>query len=247
MKHEFSLGREKMLDYLEGIQKKRPDTGSTVYIPPGLSGAQITAELAPVIAGNKRPVIVEVVQESKTGACVIADDGITVILPPFPVKQPLIFQGREISILDNALKREALIAIILIRLGAYAVGVCRGDTIFHSKVGTGLIHSRHRQGGSSAARFRRHREKQIETFLTRACGHVKENLGPYIDVAEYAVFGGARTTIELICKACPALQQLEGRQLPPLLDIPDPRQYVLEAAVKRIWSSRVIEYREEEA
>lgn len=211
-----------------------------------MTGEQIAAEISPLVPGQQLPDISESIQQSRTGACLLTGKRITVILPPFPIKQRLIFQGLEISLLENVLKRDSLIGIVLIRLGSYAIGVCRGETLISSKAGTGLVHSRHRQGGSSANRFRRHREKQMETFFIRVCGHIKEHLGPYVDVFEYAVFGGARTTVELLQKDCPILQKLEDRLLPSLLDIPDPRQYVLEEAVTRLWSSRVIEYREEE-
>jgi hypothetical protein len=246
IKNDFSLNREKMLAFLSGSTGRIPGSGTTLYIPPQSAGARVADDLSPFIPEPQLREIRETVFLSKAGACILIDDGITVILPPFPVKQPLIFQGIDTSLLENMLKRDSLLAVVLIRLGSYAVGVCRGDTLISSKVGTGLVHGRHRQGGSSANRFRRHREKQIETFLTRACGHVKEHLEQYIDVFEYAAFGGARMTVELLQKACPLLQKLEGRLLPPLLDIPDPRQYVLEDAVRRIWSSRIIEYREEE-
>jgi hypothetical protein len=36
--------------------------------------------------------------------------------------------------------------------------------------------------------------------------------------------------------------QLKTPVLPPLLDIPDPRQAVLEKAVSRVWSSTVVEF-----
>ncbi len=246
LKKEFSLSRAQTLTYLAGPLHNTGNTGNTLYIPAGLSPEQIAAELSPLLTGQKLQDVKETVQRSQTGACVVIEAGTTVILPPFPIKQRLTFQGRDVSLLEIILKRDSLLSVVLIRLGAYAIGVCRGDSIISSKVGTGLVHGRHRQGGSSANRFRRHREKQMETFFIRVCGHIKEHFGPYVDVFEYAVFGGARTTVELLQKDCPILQKLEDRLLPSLLDIPDPRQYVLEEAVTRLWSSRVIEFREEE-
>ena len=131
------------------------------------------------------------------------------------------------------------------RLGAYAIGICDGENLVSSKVGTGLVHGRHRQGGSSAHRFERHRDKQIEYFLTRVCQHAREQLEPQAKALDYVVYGGAWTTILLLQKQCPFLGQFDEPTLPPLLDIPEPRQAVLETAVNRVWSSTVIEWRED--
>jgi hypothetical protein len=51
------------------------------------------------------------------------------------------------------------------------------------------VHSRHRQGGSSAHRFERHREKQIESFFTRVCGHAQEHLEPYLKQLDHVIYG----------------------------------------------------------
>ena len=131
------------------------------------------------------------------------------------------------------------------RLGAYAIGVCMGDKLVTSKVGTGLVHGRHRQGGSSAHRFERHRDKQIEYFLTRAGQRAREQIEPYLKTLDYAVYGGARTTIQIFQKQCGFLGRIRAPLLPPLLDIPEPRQVVLINAVSRIWSSTVIAWRED--
>jgi hypothetical protein len=40
------------------------------------------------------------------------------------------------------------------------------------------------------------------------------------------------------------LGKLDTPGLPPLLDIPEPRQSVLEASIKRVWSSTIYEWRE---
>ena len=114
-----------------------------------------------------------------------------------------------------------------------------------SKTGTGLVHARHKKGGSSQARFARHREKQIEQFMARVCSHVRQHIEPYARSLEYMVYGGARTTIFSLHKQCPFLSQFEDRILRMLLDIPEPRQAVLEEAIGRIWSSDVIEWCED--
>jgi peptide subunit release factor 1 (eRF1) len=132
-----------------------------------------------------------------------------------------------------------------VRLGTYAIGVSGGENLVSCKTGTGLVHGRHRQGGSSAHRFERHRDKQIEYFLTRVCQHIREQWEPHAKTLDYVVYGGAWTTMQLLQKRCPFLERLATPALPPLLDIPEPNRSVLETAVKRVWSSTVMEWRED--
>ncbi len=229
-----TLSRAKMLDWLAGLQKSEAE--STLCLP---SGALLhTVNLPEEVA--------KAAENSKTGAVLFHAPGHAyLILPPFPVAEAITESGCVTGPLMAQLKADRKIALVLIRLGSYAIGVCQGERLINSKVGTGLVHSRHRQGGSSSNRFRRHREKQIETFLTRVCGHIREQIEPHARTLDYLEYGGARTTILLLQKQCDFLARLKTPELPPLLDIPDPRQPVLEQAVERVWSSTVLEWRED--
>jgi hypothetical protein len=82
------------------------------------------------------------------------------VIPPFPAAEKRVSKTCEIEPLHSLLQKEYLLGLMLVRLGAYGIGVFRGDQLLSSKVGTGLVHARHRQGGSSSHRFERHREKQ---------------------------------------------------------------------------------------
>jgi hypothetical protein len=166
------------------------------------------------------------------------------ILPPFPIAADYVTNGYDVEPLRYLLGRDFLMALVLVRLGSYSVGICRGTELVDSKTGTGLVHARHKKGGSSQARFARHREKQIEQFLIRVCGHVREHIEPHTRALDYLVYGGARTTILLLRKECPFLAQFENRILRMLLDIPDPRKPVLERSVSTVWSTEIIEWRE---
>ena len=84
----------------------------------------------------------------------------------------------EIEPLYTLLHREYWLGLILVRLGVFGIGVVRGETLVSSKVGTGLVHARHRQGGSSAHRFERHGKADGDLF-TRVCTHTREQLEPY--------------------------------------------------------------------
>ena len=113
-----------------------------------------------------------------------------------------------------------------------------------SKVGTGLVHARHRQGGSSSHRFERHRLKQMETFFTNVCEHAREQLEPYSRQLEYLVYGGTRQTLLDFRKQCHFLRQFDTRTLDVLLNIREPKRAGIEEAVQEAWSSRVIEWKE---
>jgi len=241
---QLRLGRARMLEFLDGLERSGND-GESLYIPPGLSPAE-TGRLLREVAGSEGtpPDLPELAAGSGTGAVLFWGlQRKCLVVPPFPIKELLLFHGYEAGLLRSLLQYDFTVAMVLVRLGSYAVGVCRGETLIESKVGTGLVHARHKKGGSSQHRFERHRDKQIEQFLIRVCGHVKERLEPHLRALDYAVYGGARTTILLLQKQCSFLSQLDGRILPPLLTIPEPRRPVLEAAVGQVWSSRLTEWR----
>lgn len=218
----------------------------SIYLPPHLPAAELGNAL------KELPAALDVANQlhklaigSRTGAVIFwSPDRKCLVLPPFPVRGKYIAKSLGTESLRLQLSRDCRIGLVLVRLGAYAIGVCAGEKIISSKVGTGLVHGRHRQGGSSAHRFERHRAKQIETFLTRVCQRAREQLEPYIKSMDYIVYGGAHQTILLLQKQCPLLSRVATPVLPPLLDMPDPRQAILEMAVTRIWSSRVVEWGE---
>jgi peptide subunit release factor 1 (eRF1) len=167
------------------------------------------------------------------------------VLPPFQIEEDCITDGYDVGPLRSLLGRDFLIALVLVRLGAFSIGICQGTRIIDGKTGTGLVHARHKKGGSSQARFARHREKQIEEFLGRVCNHSREHIEPHARSLDYLVYGGARTTILTLRKQCPFLSQFDDRILRMLLDIPEPRRAVLERAIATIWSTDVIEWRQD--
>ena len=164
------------------------------------------------------------------------------VLPPFPIAEEYMTNGYDVEPLRSLLSHDFLIGLVLVRLGSYSIGICRGTELIDSKTGTGLVHARHKKGGSSQARFARHREKQIEQFLIRVCGHLREHIEPHARSLDYLVFGGARTTILLLRKRCSFLNQFDDRILRMLLDIPEPRKAVLEKAIGTVWSTDVIQW-----
>jgi hypothetical protein len=242
-----ALSRARMLDFLEKLSLTPGEDLTTLYLPSRLPAAELDKLLNEITAPQDISAgLTKIASRSGTGAAIFwSNQQKYLAIPPFPIAEKSLIRSLDTEPLRLLLGREYLIGLVLVRLGSYAIGVSHGEKLVSSKVGTGLVHGRHRQGGSSAHRFERHRDKQIEYFLTRVCQHAREQLEPYVKSLDYVVYGGARTTILLLQKQCPLLNKLETPLLPPLLDIPDPRQAVLETAVNRVWSSTVYEWRED--
>lgn len=235
-----------MLGFLDELASTEGKAIS-VYLPQGTLQARVENLLERVFAATAIPPgVAEVIAGSGMGAALFWSPLQTyLVLPPFPIVEEYITDDYDVEPLHSLLSHDFLIALVLVRLGAYSIGICRGTKLIDSKTGTGLVHARHKKGGSSQARFARHREKQIEQFLDRVCGHLREHIEPHAQSLGYLVYGGARTTILSLRKRCPFLSQFEDRILRMLLDIPEPRQAVLEKAIGTIWSTDVIEWRED--
>jgi peptide subunit release factor 1 (eRF1) len=225
----------------------RDNEWRSMYLKCGMSPVEIEKDVKSLsVDAEIQENIVEVVARSKTGAVIFwSDQRKYLVIPPFPVRETINNDTLHVKPLLALLQTDWRIALVLVRLGSYGIGVCHGEKLITSKVGTGLIHGRHKKGGSSAHRFERHRDKQIEYFLTRVCQRAREQLEPHLNSLDYLIYGGARTTIQLLQKQCPFVSKLETETLQPLFDIPEPRQSVLEKAVSRVWSSTVIEWIED--
>ena len=240
------LNRSKTLDYLQQLANITGGKAAKFCLPPRLSpnetqGVCQMGDIPEEIHAH----FIKAAAGSRTGCYVLWSAGQKcLVVPAFPTAETQITQTLDLAQIRARLEKELVIALVLVRLGSYAIGVSKGETLLTSKVGTGLVHGRHRQGGSSAHRFERHRDKQIEYFMTRVCQHTREQIEPYARSLDYIVYGGAKTTILTLQKQCPLLGNLKTPELPPLLDIPEPRQAVLENAVTRVWSSTVYEWRE---
>jgi len=239
----FHLDRSKMLDFLDKLALTEGKAVS-LYLPQGTTQERVESLLGKMcLASAIPPGVAEAAAGSRTGAGFFwSPPRMHLVLPPFPIAQEYMTSGYDVEPLRSLLSHDFLVALVLVRLGAYSIGICRGTELIDSKTGTGLVHARHKKGGSSQARFARHREKQIEQFLIRVCGHAREHIEPHARSLDYLVYGGARTTILLLRKRCPFLSQFDNRILRMLLDIPDPRQAVLEKAIGTIWSTDVIEW-----
>jgi len=191
------------------------------------------------------PDIVTVTTRSDTGAVIFW--GISrklLILPSFPIGEQYLAFGYDVELLRSVFQPDYMVALVLMRMGSFAIGVCRGEKLILSKVGTGLVHARHKKGGSSQRRFQRRQDNEVDAFVSRVCRHARERLESIEKEIDYLVYGGGRQGILLLRKACRFLRHFDGRLLPPMLDIPSPRKIVLESVARRVYSSNIVEWRE---
>jgi hypothetical protein len=237
------LTRRKMLDCLAELETAGGQA-MTIYLPAGISQADASVYLkqVPPLAPALRE-ITAAVTASQNGAAIFWGQATRrLILPPFPLADRYVSPGYDVGPLKALLSRDYRIGIILVRLGSYSIGVCQGEELVDHKTGTGLVHGRQRQGGSSSARFQRRRQNEARDFLERVAAHAEEKLAPYANTLDYVVFGGAHTAIQVLRKSSRLLSRFDSRLLPPLLTLPEPRYEVLERAVTEIWSSRLTEW-----
>ena len=147
---KFFLRRSKMLGFLDDIGLL-PDTGSiSAYIPPGFSMLEIEDLLYKDWVHNIPDNLSQLASNAKNGTVLFwGDSRRCLVFPPFPLIDKITFNGYVAGPLRQMLTSDYIIGLVLVHLGSYAVGICQGDKLISSKVGTGLIHGRHRKGGSS--------------------------------------------------------------------------------------------------
>jgi len=242
---KFVLRRSKMLEFLDEIERILDYDAVSIYMPPGLSALEI-GELIQKFGARYIPdELSQLASSSEHGALIFwGDIRKCLVLPPFPFKGKTTFSGYVVEPFRSLLTVDSMVGMILVRLGSYAIGICQGEKLITSKVGTGLVHGRHKKGGSSQQRFQRRRENQVREFLDRVCLHAREQLEPQMQLINYIAYGGPRQTVLLLQKRCPFLRTFGDRVL-HLLDVPSPNQKVLGKTISRIWSSRVIDWQEE--
>ncbi len=244
----YQLTRSRTLARLARLEPSAIST--TLYLAADLAPAARRAFLLPALPAEDAPGIETISLSSSTGAAVFLTEGGRpglLVQPPFPLGETYAVPGMDTEPLRTMLETPRLIGLVLVRLGNYAIGICRGEEIISSKTGTGLVHSRHRKGGQSQRRFERRRQEQAHQFLARVATHVQRLLGPVAAELDHVVLGGSRQAIRQLRQLCPLLQRFDDRLLPPRLDIPPPRHATLQNVITDVWSSTIYQWTEGEA
>jgi hypothetical protein len=168
-------------------------------------------------------------------------DGTFTVTPPFGLAHEGEYERVVVEPLLAALQADHAVAVLLVRLGGYALGVFEGETLVASKVGTRFVKGRHKKGGSSANRFRRRREEQERDLIEAAAAEAARFLGPWRDKVGYVALGGDRTAVGRTIAERPELDWLATLALERFFDVPDPRLRVLEEFPYQLYAAKVVE------
>ena len=147
--------------------------------------------------------------------------------PPLPAAEQGTRDGFDPGALLAHVRRERVVAVVLVRLGGHAAGVFSGRRLVASKVGSRPVHGRHRAGGSSQRRFERRREGQARLALQAAADVAARVVLPHLADLDAVVLGGDRRALAEVLED-PRLRPLARLAAERVLDVPDPRLRVLE-------------------
>jgi peptide subunit release factor 1 (eRF1) len=165
-----------------------------------------------------------------------ADRETIVARPPFGLRHEAEYDRVRVTPLLEEIEEDHLVAVLLVRLGGYAVGVLEGERLVASKVGSRFVKNRHKKGGSSSNRFRRRREEQVDDLVREAAEVAARVLGPWQERVAFAALGGDRTAIDAVLAERADLAWLQERALPRFFTVPEPRLRVLEALPYDLYS-----------
>ncbi len=235
---ERRIGRPGLIKLLDDLEGRFPDGATTVYSRQG--GFQVQGPPAGA-GGDALERLAAAAERSETGAIAFwSEDRVLAVLPPFPVEHDRTLAGWDASPLRELVAREYLLGVVLLRLGRFAVGVFRGNTLLTSKTDTRYVKGRHSAGGTSQKRFARIREKQIQEMYRKTCEVTQARLGPFEADLDYIFLGGEKFTLQGLVKACDYLRRLSPKIHGRVLNVREPRLRALEGAIEAVWESRVL-------
>jgi hypothetical protein len=168
---------------------------------------------------------------------ITAPDGATASLTgPWPSLAPRL---REHPTGDDLLEhllasaqRSRTVGLLLVRRGGYAVGVADGARLVDSKVGSRYVQGKTKAGGWSQQRYARRRGAQAQAAFATAADAAARILLPRAPNLDGLVTGGDRAAVSAVL-ADARLRALAYLPRGRFLAVPDPRQRVLEDAVRR--------------
>jgi len=135
--------------------------------------------------------------------------------------------------------RDRLVGVLLSRLGGHAAGVFDGTHLLVSKVGSRLVHARHKAGGWSQQRFARRREGQAREAYAAAADVAVRVLLPYAGRLDALVTGGDRRAVDAVL-ADARLAPLAGLLTDRFLGaVPDPKLAVLKETPRLFRAVRI--------
>ena len=124
------------------------------------------------------------------------------------------------------------VGLVLVRRGGYAVGVAEGRRLLDSKVGSRYVQGKTKAGGWSQQRYARRRDAQARDAFSAAADAAVRVVLPRLADLGGLVTGGDRAAVDAVLDDS-RLRRLRDLPQGRFLAVPDPRQRVLEEAVRR--------------
>ena len=242
LSERYWAGKPKLLRLLSDLETSG-QCQQTLYLTPDSLESRKSQRTVPPgdpWEGKITSVLSEV-EESETGLVIFLGGERTVaVASPFPVAEDRTVEGAETRPLARLLSSDILVGVILLRLGRYAVGVLRGDSLVATKTGSRYVKSRHRAGGSSQRRFERSRERLVRELFDKTCEVARDVFSPYGGAIDYVLMGGERQTLRGFVQRCAYLKAFEPKFLQRVLTVDRPGQEALEKIGFEVWKSRVL-------
>ena len=223
-----------MLSDLAGMEESG-EYSHTLYLS---AASRLNGTRLPV--GAEWPGLVAQSPDAGTGLVIFSGvAGATAVAPPFLVMADSVSDGAHVAPLVELLTKELTAGVVLLRLGRYAVGVLRGETLLASKADSRYVKSRHRKGGSSQQRFARSRERLVRELFDKACETARGVFAPYQNRLDYLLLGGERHTLQDFERRCDYLRRSPVQVLPRRLAVERPGKAAMEGIHREVWKSRV--------
>ena len=158
------------------------------------------------------------------------------LAPPTPALTSGSFN--DFAQISQMLDQRWTVAIILLRLGHYSFGIAEDEKLVVHKSGGRYVKNRQRQGGQSAARFTRNREKWIQQLFDEVAEVARSRVEAYGKKIDWLAFGGDRTVLNQFMKRLKLPDGLTDRIAPWRVPVERPGMDELERAVRSAWSWR---------
>ena len=212
--------------------KESGSSPDVVYVAPN----NLPGEKSPSLETK----VVNLVSRSDTGTILLKENQtITVVIPPVPLILNSDVTMLEVSELQRLLSIDRTIAVILLRLGRYAVSILEGEKVVKSKTGTRYVKNRHRAGGSSQRRFERSRDRLVRELFDKTCQTANELMPFSSDNLDHIVLGGEKTTIRHFIDRCNYLNRMQHKILDRRLVVRVPNQHSLKTVGIEAWKSQI--------
>ena len=240
------IGKNGVLGLLDDLEIE--GCAASVYVSAQTLVSRDFSHLFPE-SENERSYVAAALEESigsDTGAAVfVTSNRIVTVRPPIPLDTDIRATGTHTDQLRGLLSSEPIIGVVLLRLGRYAVGVLKGETLIATKTDSRYMKNRHRAGGQSQRRFERSRERLIRELYDKTCEVTRTVFKPHLDEMGYLLLGGERGTLNGFLKRCPLMQrELDSRILTRRLAVDRPNQKALKGISREVWKSGVTFFEE---